>query len=75
MTASAGPRTSLPPAATAGGDKVDLQVAARAVHELLVALGENPTAEHLQDTPRRVAAAYAELLGPAPFAMTTFANE
>ncbi len=75
MTAAAGPQAWIRPAAPAGGDKVDLQAAARAVSDLLVALGENPHADHLQDTPRRVAAAYAELLEPAPFGMTTFPNE
>jgi GTP cyclohydrolase I len=75
MTASAGPQTSLRSAAPADGDKVDLHAAARSVRELLVALGEDPDADHLQDTPRRVAAAYAELLSPVAFGMTTFANE
>ena len=31
--------------------------------------------EHLRDTPRRVAAACAELLTPRPFNLTTFAND
>jgi GTP cyclohydrolase I len=42
---------------------------------LLEALGQDPTAEHLADTPRRVAAAYAELLTPRSFNLTTFPNE
>ncbi|WP_100501408.1 GTP cyclohydrolase I FolE [Geodermatophilus chilensis] len=75
MTAPAGPQASLRPAAPAVGGRVDLPAAARSVRELLVALGEDPDADHLQDTPRRVAAAYAELLSPAPFGMTTFAND
>lgn len=75
MTASAGPQASLRSAAPADGDTVDFQAAARSVRELLVALGEDPAADHLQDTPRRVAAAYAELLSPVAFEMTTFANE
>ena len=75
MTASAGLQASLRRAAPAGGDTVDLQAAARSVRELLVALGEDPDADHLQDTPRRVAAAYAELLSPVAFGMTTFAND
>jgi GTP cyclohydrolase I len=75
MTTPAQRQTSLRPEPTASSDKVDLKAATRAVRQLLVALGEDPTADHLQDTPRRVAAAYAELLGPAPFGMTTFANE
>jgi GTP cyclohydrolase I len=41
---------------------VDRERAAAAVRELLVAIGEDPDREGLQDTPRRVADAYAELL-------------
>ncbi len=54
---------------------VDLDAASRAVRDLLVALGHDPESNHLTDTPRRVAAAYGELLTPEPFALTTFANE
>ncbi len=43
--------------------------------ELLDALGQDLSAEHLLDTPRRVAASYAELLTPVAFTPTTFANE
>jgi len=46
-----------------------------AVADLLVALGRDPEAAHLAETPRRVAAAYAELLSPAPFRATTFPND
>lgn len=42
---------------------VDLPRAEAAVRELLLALGENPDREGLRETPRRVAAAYAEMLG------------
>jgi len=45
------------------------------VADLLVALGQDPTTEHLRDTPRRVALAYEELLTPRPFEPTTFAND
>src|SRR3954465_8557856 len=45
-----------------------------AVAELLDALGVDLTDESLQDTPRRVAAAYSELLTPLPFEATTFPN-
>jgi GTP cyclohydrolase I len=54
---------------------VDLDRAERAVAELLAAVGQDPTSEQLLDTPRRVAAGYAELLTPAPFAPTTFPND
>ena len=42
---------------------VDLPRAEQAVRELLRALGEDPNREGLVETPRRVAAAYAEMLG------------
>ena len=54
---------------------VDLDRAERAVADLLVALGHDPTSEQLAGTPRRVAASYAELLTPTPFAPTTFPND
>jgi GTP cyclohydrolase I len=54
---------------------VDLPAAEGAVHDLLVALGHDPASEHLADTPRRVAAAYAELLTPRSFDLTTFPND
>jgi len=40
--------------------KIDLERAAAAVRELLLALGENPDREGLRDTPARVARSYAE---------------
>jgi len=49
--------------------------AAEAVRMLLKALGQDVDSEHLSDTPRRVAAAYAEMLVPEPFALTTFPND
>src|SRR5436190_3701810 len=54
---------------------LDLDAAERAVADLLMALGHDPTAEHLADTPRRVANAYAELLTPTSFDLTTFPND
>jgi len=54
---------------------VDLEAAARAVADLLEALGHDPATEHLVETPRRVAAAYAELLTARPFDLTTFPND
>jgi GTP cyclohydrolase IA len=56
-------------------DRVDIARAERAARELLEALGADPEEEGLRDTPRRVAAAYAELLTPEPFDMTTFPND
>lgn len=54
---------------------VDLDAAARAVADLLVALGRDPESEHLADTPRRVARAFGELVTPVPFDLTTFPND
>jgi GTP cyclohydrolase IA len=53
----------------------DREAAARAVADLLVALGRDLTDVHLADTPRRVADSYAELLTPPPFDLTTFPND
>src|SRR6185312_8781229 len=54
---------------------VDLDAAERAAADLLTALGADLDDEGLRETPRRVAAAYAELLTPEPFNLTTFAND
>jgi GTP cyclohydrolase IA len=74
------------PLALAGGSRnatsavaearvVDLNAAERAATDLLAALGAEVDSEHLRETPRRVAQAYAELLTPVPFSPTTFPNE
>ena len=55
--------------------RVDLEAAERATRALLEAIGADPAAEALADTPRRVAAAFAELLSPLPFSPTTFPND
>jgi GTP cyclohydrolase I len=55
--------------------QVDLPAAERAVADLLRALGRDPTAPHLRDTPRRVASAFAEMLTAEQFALTTFPND
>jgi GTP cyclohydrolase I len=54
---------------------VDLPAARHAVADLLRALGRDPASEHLRDTPRRVAFAFAEMLTPDPFELTTFPND
>ena len=54
---------------------IDVAQAERAVADLLVALGRDVTNPHLEDTPRRVAAAFRELLTPRPFHPTTFPND
>lgn len=54
---------------------VDLEGAERAARGLLVALGADLGLPGLRDTPRRMAAAYGELLAPEPFSFTSFPNE
>ena len=55
--------------------QIDLAAAEQAVHALLTALGQDPNSDHLRETPRRVASAYAELLTPQAFDLTTFPND
>jgi GTP cyclohydrolase I len=54
---------------------VDRDAAARAVADLLRALGRDTTSAHLTQTPRRVADAFIEMLTPEDFSMTTFPND
>jgi GTP cyclohydrolase I len=54
---------------------VDVDRAAGAVANLLDALGVDSEAEGLADTPVRVARAFAEMLTPEPFDVTTFPND
>ena len=57
-TASAGRR---------GPREIDHAAVQRAARELLLALGADVEGRALQETPRRMADAYAELLTPQPF--------
>jgi GTP cyclohydrolase I len=54
---------------------VDLGRAERAVTDFLDSMGVDLSDEGLAVTPRRVARAFAELLTPQPFEITTFPNE
>ncbi|MGH9078238.1 MAG: GTP cyclohydrolase I FolE [Acidimicrobiales bacterium] len=54
---------------------VDVNRAARAITDLLAALGADPERAGLARMPMRVARAYAEMLSPEPFEATTFPNE
>jgi GTP cyclohydrolase I len=54
---------------------IDHKAAEQAVRELLRALGRDVREPGLRETPRRVAAAYAELLTHEPVALTTFPND
>jgi GTP cyclohydrolase I len=51
-----------------------LEEATAAATAMLTALGVPVHEEDLQETPRRLVHAYAELLSPGPFEMTTFPN-
>jgi GTP cyclohydrolase I len=54
---------------------IDHAAVERAAADLLRALRPDGNAETLEETPRRVADAYAELLTPQPFRATTFPND
>jgi GTP cyclohydrolase I len=66
---------AVPPRAGRRRNPVDLARAEHAARDLLEALGVDVTDESVRDTPRRMAATYAELLTPAAFTPTTFPND
>ncbi|MGM7666160.1 GTP cyclohydrolase I [Microbacterium sp. A93] len=53
----------------------DLAQAELAAGDFLRALGMSLDSEHLMETPGRMARAWAEMLTPRPFELTTFPNE
>ena len=55
--------------------RIDHAAVERAAGDLLRGLGADLEAEGLEETPRRVAEAYAELLSPQTFRPTTFPND
>ncbi len=63
-----------PPGTAESGRRIDAPAAERAA-DLLVALGCDLTDEGVAETPRRMAAAYTELLTSEPFRPTTFPND
>jgi GTP cyclohydrolase I len=65
-------RVRRPPA---GVGEVDRAAAEQAVADLLLALGRDPSGQHLADTPRRVADALIEMTTPEDFDLTTFPND
>jgi GTP cyclohydrolase I len=67
LATSPGPDTGL--------RRIDHAGVQRAARELLRAVGADVDADALEETPRRVADAYAELLTPQPFRATTFPND
>jgi GTP cyclohydrolase IA len=64
-----------PPRPDAEARRIDHDAVQCAARDLLRALGADVEAEALEETPRRVADAYAELLTPRPFRATTFPND
>ncbi len=54
---------------------INLPAAEQAVRDLLRALGRDTHEPGLRETPRRVAAAYRELLTHEPISLTTFPND
>jgi GTP cyclohydrolase IA len=54
---------------------LDMEAAERAAADFLTALGIDIAREELQDTPGRMARAYAELFDARPLRLTTFPND
>jgi GTP cyclohydrolase I len=75
MTTNAIAALAAPAVPATGRRSVDRAAAQRAARDLMRALGADVDSEALQDTPRRVADAYAELLSPRPFRATSFPND
>lgn len=76
---SADQTSALPVAGSVNGgrpksERLDLQAAEKAAADLLTALGIDLDREERQATPARMARAYAELIAPEPFQLTTFPN-
>ncbi len=63
------------PGRVVDASKFDLAAAERAARDLLRAIGADLDAPELLETPRRVAASFAELVTPADFGATLFPNE
>ncbi|MFE3105279.1 GTP cyclohydrolase I [Nocardia tengchongensis] len=53
----------------------DIAAATSAAAAFLLALGVDTSAEHLRDTPLRMARAYEEMLSPRDFDLTVFPND
>lgn len=58
-----------------GAPEPDMIAAEAAAGAFLKALGVEADSEHLRDTPGRMARAWAEMLTPRPFDLTTFPND
>jgi len=75
MTAHESAGLALVDEAPVAARRIDHEALERAAGDLLRALGADAGADGLQETPRRVAEAYAELLTPPAFRATTFPND
>ena len=76
MTGSAAELAERPPLrVVADSPVVDLEAAQDAASAFLRALGLRTDDESLLETPRRMATAYAEMLTPREFDLTTFPND
>jgi GTP cyclohydrolase I len=75
MAVSAGSTPVTPLHVVTPSAGVDLAEAERAAGEFLAALGIAVGSGAWAETPRRMARAYAEMLSPRSFELTTFANE
>src|SRR5215212_10812854 len=67
--------TVAPPRVARQRPRRNLAAAEQAAAAFLTALGLDADTESLADTPGRMARAYAELLTPREFALTTFDND
>jgi len=75
-TNGTGPMTLVAPPAPDDHDRqIDVVAAEQAATKLLAALGADLSEEGLRDTPRRMVAAYSELLAAQAFQPTTFPND
>jgi GTP cyclohydrolase IA len=63
------------PGRVVDSSKFDLVAAERAARDLLVAIGADIDSPGLLETPRRVAASFAELVTPAELGATVFPND
>ncbi len=75
VVATAGSRPPTALHVVAPRQEPDLDAAAAAAADFLRALGVRLDSEHLAATPDRMARAWAEMLTPRPFALTTFPND
>jgi GTP cyclohydrolase IA len=71
------PGVTAPPALRVVADArpIDLEAAEEAARSFLVALGVPTDTESTWQTPRRMAEAFADMITPRPFDLTTFPND